>query len=159
MAAAGLLLFSCQKNDKKDDVSNKDSGNDTISVTKNNELPGKQCYLQATTSKSDKTISDSLVFTIDRHEGDSIWGEFNWKPAEKDKKLATYKGILKNNKGAVVANSNAEGMNYNEEVLFTITDTILAVAFGEMVEGKDGIWRYKDKSKTSNQVLNKVNCK
>ncbi len=159
LAVAGLALLSC----KKENPAVTDTPQDSLPPSKTAAADVKQCYLQVTSRKADygdrKTLSDSILFNIERHEGDSIWGIFHWKPAEKDKKISTYKGILKGDTGTVVANSNAEGMNYNEEVIFTLKDNTLAVKFGEMAEGKDGIWRYKDQSKLSEQLLNKVDCK
>ncbi|MES2486255.1 MAG: hypothetical protein V4581_09965 [Bacteroidota bacterium] len=161
MAAAGLTLLSCQKNEKKDAVSVGDTLEDTIPAADNKQVFGKQCYLQVSTGKGNngKVLSDSIIFNIEKRQGDSIWGIFHWKPAEKDKKISTYKGILKGDKGTVVANSSAEGMNYNEEVMFTYGDSTIAIKYGEMTEGKDGIWHYKDQNKLSQQVLKKVDCK
>ncbi|KOS05067.1 hypothetical protein AM493_02720 [Flavobacterium akiainvivens] len=163
IAAAGLLLTGCNNREKKDAVSVGDTVQDTIPAAENKEVFGKQCYLQVTTGKADygdrKTLSDSIIFNIEKRDGDSIWGIYHWKPAEKDKKIATFKGEIKGGEGRAIANSQAEGMNYKEEVLFTLKDNTLSVKSGEMAEGKDGIWYYKDKSKLSEQVLSKVDCK
>jgi len=162
LAAAGLTLLSCQKNEKKDAVSVGDTLEDTIPAA-DKQVFGKQCYLQVTRGKAEfgdhKVLSDSIIFNIEKQQGDSIWGIFHWKPAEKDKKIATYKGVLKGDKGIVIANSSAEGMNYKEEVMFTYSDSTIAIQYGEMTEGKDGIWRYKDQNKLNQQVLKKVDCK
>lgn len=164
IAAAGILLLAgCEKREKKDPASVGDTVQDTIPAAENKEVFGPQCYLQVTSRKADygdhKVLSDSIIFNIEKRDGDSIWGIYHWKPAEKDKKIATFKGTLKGSNGHAIANSHAEGMNYNEEVIFTLTDKTLDVKFGEMAEGKDGIWYYKDKAKLSGQVLNKVDCK
>ena len=125
------------------------------------EAVGEQCFLQVTEGKAEgnNTIRDSIIFRIQQHRGDSIWGIYEYKPQEKDKKIATYKGVLEGNTGTVVANSIQEGMKFNEEVIFTLTDSAVAIKFGEMAEGKDGVWRYKDKNAAQEQVLNKTSCK
>jgi hypothetical protein len=160
-SAALLLLAGCQKREKKDAVSVGDAVQDTIPAPENHEVFGPQCYLQVITGKGNngKSLNDSTIFNIEKRDGDSIWGIFHWKPAEKDKKIATFKGEIKGAKGRAIANSHAEGMNYNEEVLFTLKDSTLTVKYSEMTEGKDGIWYYKDKAKLSEQVLSKVGCK
>lgn len=157
LAAALLLLAGCEKREKTDTVST----GGTIPAAGNKEVFSPSCYLQVITGKGNngKTLNDSIIFNIEKRDGDSIWGIYHWKPAEKDKKIATFTGTIKGNEGHAIANSHAEGMNYNEEVLFTLKDNTLSVKFGEMAEGKDGIWYYKDKAKLSEQVLTKVNCK
>jgi hypothetical protein len=163
LSVALLLLAGCEKREQKDPASIGDAVQDTLPAPENKAVFGEQCYLQVTSRKADygdrKTLNDSIILNIERREGDSIWGIYHWKPAEKDKKIATFKGEIKGSEGHAIANSHAEGMNYNEEVLFTLTDNTLEVKFGEMAEGKDGIWYYKDKNKLSSQVLNKTACK
>jgi len=142
-----LLSVSCQKKEEKTET----VVEDTTTVEKTSTVPEKQCYL--------KVISkDSIIVEVERN-GDSIYGIYHWKPFEKDKKISTYKGVLSGNTANVVAQSQQEGMNFQEEVIFTLTDTSLSVKSGEMIEGKDGIWRYNDKSAVSEEVLNKVDCK
>lgn len=153
-ACAAILLSGCKE--KPAEVVTEET---TVEETAPQPTPvnGKQCFLEVTESK-DKTTRDSIVFSIDKQVGDSIWGIFHWKPQYKDKKIASYKGTLNGTTGTVIANSLAEGMNYNEEVIFTLTDSAVAIKYGEMAEGKDKIWRYKDKNNTSEQVLDKVAC-
>jgi hypothetical protein len=125
-------------------------------------LNEKMCFLQVTEGKTytGKTIRDSIIFEIEPFaDGDSIKGIFNWKPYEKDTKLSDYKGVLKGNEGIAIATTRAEGMEYREEVLFTVNGDSLSVKFGEMVEDDNGIWRLKDKNNASVQVLQKVDCK
>ena len=125
------------------------------------EAVGEQCFLKVTEGKAEgnNTIRDSIIFRIQQQRGDSIWGVYEYKPQEKDKKIATYKGVLEGNTGTVVANSMQEGTKFNEEVIFTLTDSAVAIKFGEMAESKDGLWRYKDKNTAQEQVLNKTACK
>jgi len=168
MAVAAMCVLSCNKKEGNEAETPATANDSVTAITGNDDTEfTKQCYLQVTSRKTDygnrKTLSDSIIFNIERQEGDSIWGIFHWKPAEKDKKISTFKGTLfagnSGSTGHVVANSNAEGMNYNEEVNFKLKDNQLTVYFGEMTEGKDGIWLYKDQNRLSEQVLNKVDCK
>jgi hypothetical protein len=142
-----LLSVSCQKKKEKTET----VVEDTTIVEKTSTAPEKQCYL--------KVISkDSIIVEVERN-GDSIHGIYHWKPFEKDKKISTYKGVLSGNTANVVAQSQQEGMNFKEEVIFTLTDNSLSIKSGEMIEGKDGIWKYKDKNAATEEVLNKVDCK
>jgi hypothetical protein len=156
---ATLLLASC-KDKPADTVTEETTVEETAPQPA--DITEKQCFLQVTEGKAEyannKTLHDSIIFEMER-KGDSIWGIFHWKPQEKDKKIASYKGTISGTTGTVIANSHAEGMNYNEEVIFTLTDSAVAIKYGEMAEGKDGIWHYKDKNNTSEQVLTKVECK
>ncbi|WP_116788304.1 hypothetical protein [Flavobacterium psychrotrophum] len=124
-------------------------------------IAGEQCFLQVTENKADAShiIRDSIIFQIQQRRGDSIWGVYEWRPQEKDKKIATYKGVINGNMGTAVANSKQEGSTFNEEVIFTITDSAVAIKYGEMTESKDGILRYKNKNAAQEQILSKVDCK
>ncbi len=122
----------------------------------------KLCFLQVTEGKADynknKTIRDSIVFELERN-GDSISGIFNWLPYEKDKKISTFKGTISGKTGNAIADYEAEGMKYKEELVFTMGEDQVSIIYGEMVQGEDGIWRYKNKEAASTQTLSKVDCK
>ena len=158
LACTATLMFASCKDKATDTVTEETTVEETAPQPA--DITEKQCFLQVTENKADlkHVIRDSIVFEMER-KGDSIWGIFHWKPQEKDKKIASYKGTISGTTGTVVANSQGEGMNYNEEVIFTLTDSAVAIKYGEMAEGKDGIWHYKDKNNTSEQVLTKVECK
>ncbi|MFL9844043.1 hypothetical protein [Flavobacterium rhizosphaerae] len=120
----------------------------------------KQCYLnvtEAAAGHNNESIRDSIIFEIE-HYGDSVKGIFNWKPYEKDKKLSSFKGVLKDTIGTAIANSKAEGMEYKEELDFILKDSTVTIFYGEKVEKSNGIWSYKDKNNTSVQVLKRVDC-
>jgi hypothetical protein len=54
---------------------------------------------------------------------------------------------------------DAEGIHYKEELVFMLDDDDHAlIRFGEMLEGDDGIWRYRNKENAGVQVLPKVDC-
>ncbi len=146
---AVVALASCQKKEEKTETTTTEETTVTVPATKP-VAAEKECYLKV-------IAKDSILVEIE-HSGDSIHGIYHWKPFEKDKKISTYKGVMNGNTANVVAESQQEGMNYKEEVIFTISGNTLAVKFGEMKEEK-GIWKYKDVATTSEQVLDKVPCK
>ncbi|WP_294824060.1 hypothetical protein [uncultured Flavobacterium sp.] len=145
---AGALMISCQKKEEKTETTITEET--TVTQPAPPPVAEKECYLKV-------IAKDSIIVEIE-HDGDSIHGIYHWKPFEKDKKISTYKGVMNGSTANVVAQSQQEGMNYKEEVIFTITDKTLAVKFGEMVEDK-GIWKYKDAAKASEEVLDRVACK
>lgn len=100
-------------------------------------------------------LRDTMAFELNRM-GDSISGRLLLKPYEKDKKLSTYKGVLSGNEGRVIAVSSAEGEVYKEELFFTLTDSAVAIKFGEMVKGKNNVWYYKNKNTAHQEVLDRV---
>ncbi|MCW4470808.1 hypothetical protein OGH69_17685 [Flavobacterium sp. MFBS3-15] len=144
---AVIALASCQKKEEKTETVTTEET--TVTAPATEAVAEKECYRKV-------IAKDSIVVEIE-HNGDSIHGIYHWKPYEKDKKISTYKGVTNGNTANVVAQSQQEGMNYKEEVIFAVTGNTLAVKFGEMKEDK-GIWKYKDTSKTSEQVLDKVDC-
>ncbi len=83
--------------------------------------------------------------------GMNVTGEFLWRPAEKDQKTGTFSGqvsISDAKTGSGVAKtlwkSSGEGMTNTEELYIMFDNKIAAAGFGEMVQGGDGVWRYKD---------------
>lgn len=143
---SAFLIISCQKKQEE-------QNNDTLLLpTDTVAKPAMQetCYLKV-------VEKDSIIFRLER-EGDSITGIFDWKPYEKDKKISTFKGVMSGNTGNAIANYQAEGMEYNEELIFTLGEDNVSVNYGVTEQGADGIWRYKDKNINSVQVLPKVDC-
>ena len=156
-AAAAIMATGCK--DKTETIVEETTVEETAPQPE--EGVGEACFLQVTENRADANhiIRDSIIFEIQQRRGDSIWGIYEWRPQEKDKKIATYKGIINGNMGNAIANSKQEGSTFNEEVIFTLTDSAVAIKFGEMAEGKDGIMRYKNKNAAQDQVLTKVDCK
>ena len=139
------LLYSCKE--KTDEKSTEETMNGTEVVSEN----GDFCYL--------KVISrDSIILNFTR-KGDSISGNFKWLPYEKDKKRSTFKGTVTRNTANATGVYQAEGMEYEEELIFTIEGNTASVKFGEMMEADNGVWKYKNINKTSTEVLNKIDCK
>ena len=79
-------------------------------------------------------------------DGEHVTGEFNNYPAEKDSKIGTFEGTAANGVATVTWNSTAEGMSNKEELLVKFDDTQAQAAFGEMVQGANGVYVYKDKA-------------
>lgn len=145
LLAAGLMLFSCQKKEEK--VVQETTVEASAPTAT---LEEHFCFLNVVSK-------DSTVLNIVQ-KGDSISGTFKWLPAEKDRKVIDFKGILNGSTVTATGNSKAEGSTNKEELIFTLEHGQAKVKFGEMAEGKDGIWHYKDVKATSDQVLNKVDC-
>jgi hypothetical protein len=146
LASGLLLLASCRKEEKKETVVEET----TVSRPAAQAATEKQCYLKV-------IAKDSIIVEVER-TGDSIHGIYHWKPFVKDKKISTYRGTITGNTANVIAESMQEGMKYDEEVVFIMSGKTLEVKYGEMIE-ENGIWKYKDMNATSEQVLDKVDCK
>ena len=147
IVCGSILLFSCQKKEEKETVTE-----DTTVQEVTETAPVTQACYHMVQGK------DSIVLNIER-SGDSIKGIFNWLPYEKDKKRSTFKGTVSGDNATTVAISQGEGMTNREELLFSFTDKEARVKFCEMTEGPNSIWKYKDLSKTTEQVLQKTDCK
>lgn len=153
------LMTSCKDKNNEEVVVPEEKAEKNVAETPDYE---KMCFLKVTESKAEynnnKVIRDSIVFELER-EGDSIKGIFNWLPYEKDKKISTFKGTLSGKTGNAIADYSAEGMEYQEELVFTLGEDQVSIIYGEMAQGEDGIWRYKNKEAASTQTLSKVDCK
>ncbi|RYE29280.1 MAG: hypothetical protein EOP48_32735 [Sphingobacteriales bacterium] len=148
---AGITFFaSCKESVKEKEIVTEDTTIEKVTVpTESGE--DKMCFL--------KVISkDSIMIDVLR-KGDSVSGNFNWKPLEKDKKMMTYKGTINGNTVNAIGIAMAEGMTNREELIFTIDGDNATVKFGEMKESDDGVWRYKDKKGVGTEMLQKVDCK
>lgn len=157
VALSVLFAIGCQQKEKDTTV---DTPTTTTEITEN--VPkGKECFLKVIEGQAEGgiTIRDSVSFTIEYTDTDSISGTYLWRPYEKDKKTSQYKGILHKNMGKVIATSNQEGKEFTEDLIFILKDDKLSLLFGEMTQGKDNIWHYKDTTATSSQILDKVSCK
>ena len=150
MATALLTISSCKKNENNELPVNQ------LPVTEApvSDLPAtieKQCYLKV-------IQKDSIILEFEKI-GDSIAGIFHWKPYEKDKKLSTFRGTMDGSTANTVGMYNGEGVDYTEELIFTIENDSAFVKFGEMVQGTNGIWTYKDAEAAHAQALPKVDCR
>ncbi|GGB66572.1 hypothetical protein GCM10007424_03180 [Flavobacterium suaedae] len=154
---AGICFTACKEEKKNEE----DKMGTPETVTHEEVMSEKSCYLKVSEFSpeynKDRIINDSIVLQFER-TGDSIYGELNWLPYEKDSKYTTFKGIVNGNKASTIAHSIAEGDDYKEELNFTLEGDKAKVMYGEMVEGDNGVWKYKDVNTTSEQVLEKVPC-
>jgi len=147
--AIALVLGSCQKEKPQVVVTEEDTVESNAPVAER--ATGKECYL--------KVIGrDSIMLQMQRN-GDSVTGNFYWKPAEKDSKRNTFKGVLKGTTATTIAEVTGEGMTSREDFNFTVQNSTVAVTFAEMEEGTDGVWHYKTGTPSSKEVLNLVDCK
>jgi hypothetical protein len=95
--------------------------------------------------------------------GVTITGELATYPAEKDAMTGTLSGTATNVNGDAIfdgqyANS-AEGMNNISEQLIKLGQGSAQIGYGEMVQGTDGTYDYKDKTKvTYSLTLPAVDC-
>ncbi len=147
LAITAILLTSCRE---KTEI--KTTTVEQTVVKKPVEVSGTDtlCFL--------KVVSrDSIKLRFVR-KNDSVEGIFHWLPYEKDKKIMNFTGRVSGNVATVIGNTSAEGMDYKEELIFTLTDTTAAVKFGEMTENDNGVWMYRNKKMTSEEVLRKINC-
>jgi hypothetical protein len=148
MAGIMFTVIACKEKEVNKTVIEDTTIEETATV--NTEPNGPECYLKV-------VGKDSMIFQMER-AGDSVHGVYNWKPLEKDSKLQKFKGILVNGQAKTLAISSGEGMTNTEELNFTVANNTVAVKSGEMEEAKDGVWRYKAGTTTSDQILQKVDC-
>lgn len=127
---------------------------------------------QATTNlcyyRSDKTASGFYDRAWIRLvlQGTQVSGEFNNYPAEKDSKVGSFTGTVSpldqasmSRTASVIWNTKAEGMQAKEELLISFGDGSAQAAFGEMVQGANGVYVYKDKSAIVYQGnLSQIDC-
>lgn len=102
MLLAGISLTAC-----KEEKKNEDNKKKTTEATAQEEATSEEsCYLKVSEFSpeynKDRIINGSIVLKFER-TGDSIYGELNWLPYEKDKKYSTFKGVINGNKAAAIA--------------------------------------------------------
>jgi hypothetical protein len=125
--------------------------------------PTALCYY-----RSDKTASGLYDRAWIRLmlQGTAVTGEFNNYPAEKDSKVGSFTGTVSaldqmsmSRTASVVWNTKAEGMEAKEELLILFGDGSAQAAFGEMVQGANGVYVYKDKTAVTYQGnLSQIDC-
>jgi hypothetical protein len=93
-------------------------------------------------------------------KGDSITGEMEWLPWEKDGAVGTLKGKKVGEEIIVDYEYVIEGSSQMEEKIFKIDGEKLLIKEGELTETKTGKLVLKDASKAKySETLLKVNCK
>jgi hypothetical protein len=154
---AGIYFF-VSYNDKKETVINDDDTNNVVAIN-----PIQLCFYKST--KTNSSFNDVSWLRLNL-SGEKVTGEFNYLPAEKDKKTGTFEGTV----GAVDKmamartadvwwSSMAEGMQNKEQLRIVFGEGNAQAGFGEMVDRGDGIYVYKDISKLSyGENMNDVGC-
>jgi hypothetical protein len=119
------------------------------------------CYLWSTKA-GDKAILNMNI----NGSNNVVTGEFNWLPAEKDKKTGTFTGTIlpidQNSTLRVINslwNTQAEGVTNTEELEINLNDTTANPGFGEMKDRGDGVYVYADPTKVDYSLnLSKIDC-
>lgn len=118
MVIAGMLLFSCNSNEKNSET-----------TTKKEEVPKKEtslisCYQYASTAD---TISLKLI-----HVGESITGSLVYNLKEKDKNKGTIQGAMKGNLLVADYTFMSEGMQSVRQVAFKLEGNSFTEGYGDI---------------------------
>lgn len=115
------------------------------------------CYYRS--EKTDRGFYDRAWIRLSI-TGGKVVGEFNNYPAEKDSKVGIFTGTYQDESedgnliglADVIWNSSAEGMQNKEELLIEFFDADARPAFGEMIQGANRVYVYKDKTNVTYQT-------
>ena len=121
---------------------------DTTNVTPN-PLPDSNVEVRQLCYIWNTEAGDKAELSMDIRNGTDVTGEFNWLPAEKDKKTGTFIGTA----GPVDPYSmsrtlngiwqvSAEGMTNSEEIIIKFGEGVAGVGTGEMKDKVDGTYVY-----------------
>lgn len=143
-----FILGSCQKKEEKNETIVEET---TIEKVTEDTPEKDMCFLEVVSK-------DTIMLSITR-DGDNISGVYKSIPYEKDKKTNVFKGTINGNTVTAVGTVSAEGVTNQEEIIFTLDDKQASIKFGEMIEGDDGVYRYKNVNNTSPMAVSKVECK
>lgn len=143
-----LAILSCKRDNETptDPVMHVDT-----ETTQASKVPVKQCYLKV-------NGKDSIKLNFEQ-QGDSIKGIYHNLPYGIDKRISSFKGILRNNQAHTISTYSAEGQDYVEELIFTLEDNQARLNYGPTEPAKDGVWRYTKNAKISEHIIPKINCK
>lgn len=150
LIASALALFaSCQKKEEKTET--------VIEETKI-ETPVKEELAENVEMCFSQIVNkDTLMLTVVKN-GEDISGTYKSVPFEKDKKTTIFKGHIVGNTVTAVGTAMAEGQTSREEIIFTLENNKAGVKFGEMIEGDDGVYRYKNLKSATSLYINKADC-
>lgn len=149
LAFAVLLLGSCQRKEDKT-VIPADEQSTAEPTKKELDNNTEMCFMQVVSK-------DSLLLTIIKN-GDNVSGTYRSVPFEKDKKTNVFKGTLSGNTIKAIGTALGEGMTTQEEIIITLENDQAGIKFGEMIEGDDGIYRYKNIKSATSLFIKKVEC-
>ncbi len=124
------------------------------------EVNAKQLCYQWNTPAGDKALLSMDI------RGENVIGEFNWLPAEKDKKTGIFTGTVTpldqktmSRTANVFWDTNGEGMKVTEELKIIFGEGMANVGFGEMKDRGDGVYVYANPDKLSYEPsLSQTDC-
>lgn len=149
LASVLLLLGACQKKEEKtEDVANEKAVTETTKeeISENTEM----CFMQVVSK-------DTLLLTVIK-KGDDVSGTYRSAPYEKDKKTNVFNGTLSGNTITAVGTALGEGTTVQEEIIITLENDQAGIKFGEMIEGDDGVYRYKNIKSATSLFIKRVDC-
>lgn|GEM_PF-2579497 len=152
LITGSLMAVSCQNKEEKTETESV-----TKEITTETEKPaetitdGKMCFLQIVSK-------DTLSLTIDKN-GDKVTGTYKSVPYEKDKRTIVFEGSLSGDTVTAVGTAMGEGQTQKEEIIFTLENNQAGIKFGEMIQGDDGVYRYKNKNSATPLYIQKSECK
>ncbi|PZR09780.1 MAG: hypothetical protein DI539_21600 [Flavobacterium psychrophilum] len=151
LAFTFLFLTSCQQKEEKNETG-KTTKEVVTEKPSDEELPENQemCFRQIVSK-------DTLMLTVLKN-GENISGTYKSTPYEKDKKTIIFRGSLNGNTVTAVGTAMGEGKTVREEIVFTIENNKAGIKFGEMIQGDDGVYRYKNLKSSTPLYINKVDC-
>lgn len=149
LASALLLLGSCQKKEDKTEAATNEKA---ISEPNKEELSEnvEMCFMQVVSK-------DTLLLTVIK-KGDNVSGTYRSAPFEKDKKTNVFNGTLSGNTITAVGTALGEGKAVQEEIIISLENNQAGIKFGEMIEGDDGVYRYKNIKSATSLFIKKVDC-
>ena len=147
------VLFVLLSNRKKSETVQKPAIQETIDM----------CYQYT------KDISNGLAdraWLVMHLTSNTVTGEYQNLPAEKDKKVGTFSGTvgmmdpkISGRIADVLWHSSAEGMNVTEQLKIEFGEGSAVALFGEMIDRGDGVYVYKDTTKiTPGFQMSQTDC-
>jgi len=110
-------------------------------------------------------IKDTMWLRMDM-KGGQIYGDFANLPAEKDSKVGSFNGVvgpleqdIAGRTAHVTWKAFAEGTEVLEELIIQFGEGSAVTFWGEMVEGGEGVYVYKDLNNlTPSETMSQIDC-
>jgi len=153
LLAFGLLLIvSCQKKEEKAaETTTSTEVTTETTIPEESVADGETCYLQV--------ISKDTISLAIKKEGENISGTYKSVSYEKDKRTIIFQGSLNGDTVTAIGSAMGEGQTQKEEFIFILKNNQAGIRYGEMIQGDDGIYRYKNKNSATPLYISKVDCK
>ncbi len=124
------------------------------------------CYEYSKKMPSGYTDREVLKMTFSGQGGEQVTGEYRYLPAEKDSKTGTLTGMAGPMDPKISARTAdvwwdvmAEGMRATEQLRIVFGEGSAVALFGEMADGEDGNYVYKDVTTlTPGFQMSQVDC-